>query len=125
MILTGTPVTHPHLNTELQPYRSSAEKSLAEVRALLARREAAHDQERASTAALEQALAQARLKLEFALDRIRLTPQRGTKSIRIQAERVPPQSIGNQRKRKLVRPVESAKTWRSGATKAQAASATT
>jgi hypothetical protein len=64
------------LNQELQRHRASAEKSLAETRALLARREAALDEERSRTASLDQALAQARLDLEVALERQRIAPAR-------------------------------------------------
>ena len=64
------------LNRELQKHRASAEKSLAEARALLARREAALDQERANAAAADQALMQTRLALEVALERQRLAPSR-------------------------------------------------
>jgi hypothetical protein len=64
------------LNQELQRHRSTAEKSLAEARALLARREAALDEERARGASLDQALAQARLELEVVLERQRLAPAR-------------------------------------------------
>ena len=64
------------LNRELQRHRASAEKSLAEARALLARREAALEEGRSNVAALDQALAQARLELEIALERQRLAPSR-------------------------------------------------
>jgi hypothetical protein len=64
------------LNQELQRHRASAEKSLAETRALLARREAALDEERSRTASLDQAFAQARLDLEVALERQRIAPAR-------------------------------------------------
>jgi hypothetical protein len=64
------------LNQELQRHRASAERSLAETRALLARREAALDRERARTAYLEQTLAQTRLDLEVALELQRLGPVR-------------------------------------------------
>ena len=60
------------LNKELRKHRAIAEQSLAEARALLARREAALDEERANVAGLEQALAQTRLELEVALERQRL-----------------------------------------------------
>jgi hypothetical protein len=62
------------LNTELQRHRASAERSLAEARALLARREAALEEERAAGAAREQALAHVRIDLEVALERQRLAP---------------------------------------------------
>jgi hypothetical protein len=62
------------LNQELQRHRSTTEKSLAETRALLSRREAALEEERARAASLEQALAQARMQLEIELERRRLTP---------------------------------------------------
>ena len=64
------------LNKELRKHRASAEHSLAEARALLARREAALDAERANVAVLDQALAQTRLELEVALERQRLAPTR-------------------------------------------------
>jgi hypothetical protein len=64
------------LNQELQRHRSTAEKSLAEARALLSRREAALEEERLRTASLEQALVQARMELEVLMERRRLTPPR-------------------------------------------------
>jgi len=64
------------LNQELQRHRSTAEKSLAEARALLSRREAALEEERSRAASLEQALVQARMELEVLLERRRLTPPR-------------------------------------------------
>ncbi len=60
------------LNQDLQRHRATAEKSLAEARALLTRREAALGDERARSASLDQALAQARLELEVALERHKL-----------------------------------------------------
>jgi hypothetical protein len=60
------------LNQELQRHRSTAEKSLAEARALLSRREAALEEERSRGASLEQALVQARMELEVLLERRRL-----------------------------------------------------
>jgi hypothetical protein len=60
------------LNQELKHHRATAEKALAEVRALLARREAALEDERSRTAGVEQALAQARIELEIMLERRRL-----------------------------------------------------
>ena len=77
------------LNQELQRHRSTAEKSLAEARALLARREAALDEERARGASLDQALAQARLELEVALERRRLAPAREPQRQRKVASRKP------------------------------------
>ena len=68
------------LNQELQRHRSTAEKSLAEARALLSRREAALEEERSHAASLEQALAQARLELEVLLERQRLAPARAASS---------------------------------------------
>jgi hypothetical protein len=62
------------LNHELQRHRTMAEKSLAEARALLSRREAALEEERSRAASLEQALAQARMELEVLLERGRLAP---------------------------------------------------
>ena len=64
------------LNKELQKHRATSEKSLAEARALLSRREAALEEERSHVAVLEQALAQARLDLEVTLERQRLAPAR-------------------------------------------------
>jgi hypothetical protein len=64
------------LNQELQRHRSTAEKSLAEARALLSRREAALEEERLRSAGLEQALVQARMELEVQLERQRLAPAR-------------------------------------------------
>jgi uncharacterized protein YheU (UPF0270 family) len=64
------------LNQELQQHRASAEKSLAETRGLLARREAVLDEERSRAATLEQALAQTRLEFAVALERQRLAPAR-------------------------------------------------
>jgi hypothetical protein len=64
------------LNQELQRHRSTAEKSLAEARALLSRREAALEEERSRAASLEQALVQARMELEVQLERQRLAPAR-------------------------------------------------
>jgi chromosome segregation ATPase len=60
------------LNQELQRHRSTAEKSLAEARALLSRRKAALEEERSRAASLEQALVQARMELEVLLERRRL-----------------------------------------------------
>jgi hypothetical protein len=64
------------LNQELQRHRSTAEKSLAEARALLSRREAALEEERSRAASLEQALVQARMELEVLLERQRLALSR-------------------------------------------------
>ncbi len=64
------------LNQELQRHRSTAEKCLAEARALLSRREAALEEERSRAASLEQALVQARMELEVQLERQRLAPSR-------------------------------------------------
>jgi hypothetical protein len=64
------------LNQELHRHRSSSEKSLAEARALLSRREAALEEERSRAASLEQALVQARMQLEIELERRRLSPPR-------------------------------------------------
>src|SRR6202521_2263581 len=52
------------LNQELQRHRATADKSLAEARALLSRREAALEEERPRVGSLEQALAQARMEVE-------------------------------------------------------------
>jgi len=62
------------LNQELARHRSAAEKSLTETRALLVRREAALEEERAQAAVREQTLAQIRLELEVVLERQRLSP---------------------------------------------------
>jgi hypothetical protein len=62
------------LNQELQRLRAAAEKSLAEARALLCRREAALEEERSRAASLDQALARARMELEVLLERRRLGP---------------------------------------------------
>jgi hypothetical protein len=64
------------LNQELQRHRATAEKSLADARALLSRREAALEEERSRTASLEQALVHARMELEVLLERRRLEPSR-------------------------------------------------
>jgi len=64
------------LNQELQRHRGTAEKSLAEARALLSRREAALEEERSRAASLEQALVQAHMELEVLMERRRLTPPR-------------------------------------------------
>jgi Plasmid replication region DNA-binding N-term len=64
------------LNQELQRHRGTAEKSLAEARALLSRREAALEEERSRAASLEQALVQARMELAVVLERQRLAPAR-------------------------------------------------
>jgi len=64
------------LHQELQRHRMTAEKSLAEARALLSRREAALKKERSRAVGLEQALVQARMELEVQLERRRLTPPR-------------------------------------------------
>jgi hypothetical protein len=64
------------LNQELARHRATAEKSLAEARALLARREAALEDERARTAGLDQALAQTGLELEVLHERRRIAPSR-------------------------------------------------
>jgi chromosome segregation ATPase len=64
------------LNQELQRHRATAEKSLAEVRALLSRREAALDEERSRSASLDQALVQARMELEVLAERRGLAPAR-------------------------------------------------
>jgi hypothetical protein len=70
------------LNQELQRHRASAEKSLAETRALLARREAALEDERSRVAALDQALANTRLELEVARERHRLASARTPVTVR-------------------------------------------
>jgi hypothetical protein len=65
-----------NLNQELQRHRATAEKSLAEARALLSRRDGALEEERSRAAGLEQALVQARMGLEILLERRRLGPAR-------------------------------------------------
>lgn len=65
------------LNQELQRHRASVEKSLAETRALLVRREAALEEERSEATAREQSLVQTRMELEVALERLRLALSRG------------------------------------------------
>jgi hypothetical protein len=77
------------LNEELQRHRAAAEKFLAETRALLARREAALEEERSRAATLEQALAQTRLELEIALERQRLMPARLPAASRRAIHRLP------------------------------------
>jgi hypothetical protein len=69
------------LNQELQRHRTTAEKSLADARALLTRREAALEEERSRAASLEQALVRARMELEVLLERRRLTPPRTAASM--------------------------------------------
>lgn len=69
------------LNQELQRHRGSVEKSLAETRALLVRREAALEEERSEAAAREQLLAQTRMELEVALERLRLAPSRARREV--------------------------------------------
>ena len=64
------------MNKELQRHRSTAERALVETRALLARREAALEEERSQVVATSQALAQARLDLEIARERRRLAAAR-------------------------------------------------
>jgi hypothetical protein len=64
------------LNQGLQRHRATAEKSLAEARALLSRREAALEEERSRAASLEQALVQARMTLDVFQERRRLEPAR-------------------------------------------------
>ena len=57
------------LNHELQRHRASAERSLAETRALLSRREGALEVGREQIAELEMALVTARMELEAAIQR--------------------------------------------------------
>jgi len=57
------------LNHELQRHRASAERSLAEARALLSRREGALEVGREQIAELEMALVTARMELEAAVQR--------------------------------------------------------
>jgi Plasmid replication region DNA-binding N-term len=57
------------LNHEMQRHRASAERSLAEARALLSRREGALEVGREKIAELEMALATARMELEVAAQR--------------------------------------------------------
>jgi hypothetical protein len=56
---------------------------------LLARREAALEEERARGASVDQALAQARIELEVALERFRLAPERAPPRQRKLAARKP------------------------------------
>ena len=77
------------LNQELQRHRGTAEKSLAEARALLSRREAALEEERSRAASLEQALAQARLELEVLLERQRIAPSRAAVPTSVRKTRRP------------------------------------
>jgi len=84
------------LNQELKRQRAAADKAVADTRALLARREAALDEERSRTFELEQALAGTRLELEIALERLRLTRPRRTS----QQERSPRRSRANRAGRK-------------------------
>jgi hypothetical protein len=60
------------LNQELRRQRAQAEKAATDTRALLNRREAALEEERSRAQGLEQALAETRLELEIALERMRL-----------------------------------------------------
>ena len=64
------------LNQELQRHRASAERSLAEARALLSRREGALESAREQMAKLQQALAASRMQLEvtLALQRATVAP---------------------------------------------------
>jgi hypothetical protein len=98
------------LNHEMQRHRASAERSLAETRALLARREAALDEERSRAAALEQALAQSRLELEVALERQRLAP------LQARTSRLP-RRAKRQRSRSSLRPKSKVRPRAVGRTK--------
>ena len=70
------------LNQELQRHRASADRSLAETRALLSRREGTLEVGREQIAVLEQALAASRTELEIVLARQRyLAPSLGTERL--------------------------------------------
>jgi hypothetical protein len=88
------------LNHELQRHRSTAEKSLAEARALLSRREAALEAERSRAAGLEQALVQARVELEVLLERQRLAPSRAGVPAPARRPKTPKRSVGRARNAK-------------------------
>jgi hypothetical protein len=109
------------LNQELQRHRSTAEKSLAEARALLSRREAAVEEERSRAASLEQALAQARLELEVLLERRRLGPSSAlAPSVRKKRKR-PAASPANPKRNKVAkRPSPKQRAQRRPATRASA-----
>jgi hypothetical protein len=111
------------LNQELQRHRSSAEKSLTETRALLIRREAALEEERAQAASREQTLAQIRMELEVVLERQRLgsgaprTAKRRPRSARAaKARPAPPQ------RKRGAKVVARSKPGRSPASRKKAAS---
>lgn len=91
------------LNQELQRHRGTAEKSLAEARALLSRREAALEEERSRAASLEQALVHARMELEVLMERKRLAPARAAVSTpaRKPKRRKPPAARAAKAKRKI------------------------
>jgi hypothetical protein len=104
------------LNQELQRHRSTAEKSLAEARALLSRREAALIEERSRAASLEQALVQARMELEVLLERRRLAPPRTAASPppRKPKRRKRPAARTTKKKRKIAAMRATAKESSSG-----------
>jgi len=112
------------LNQELQRHRASVEKSLAETRALLMRREAALEEGRAEAAAREQSLVQTRMELEIALERLRLAPSRdrGESVRRPQAlvgratplRKAPKTRTATHRKRPVKRPIKGARTKQAG-----------
>ena len=88
------------LNQELQRHRGSAEKSLTETRALLVRREAALEDERARAAAREQELAHVRLELEVMRERQRLAPAVSRAAVRKPGRRAGPAATARPAKRK-------------------------
>jgi hypothetical protein len=65
------------LNKELVRHRASAEKSLAETRAMLVRAEASRDDEQSRASMLDQEIAQLRLEIEIARVRETLGTGRG------------------------------------------------
>ena len=65
------------LNEELHRHRATAEQALAEARALLLRREAALEDERARAAEVERTLAHARMELALLTERVRIRADAG------------------------------------------------
>ncbi len=98
------------LNQELQHHRASAERSLAEARALLARREVALEEERAQNAELQLLLATTRVELEVCRLRehstARATPPKATVQ-RVTVRKSPGASGG---RRKTASKVRNGKT---------------
>lgn|GEM_PF-3247557 len=78
------------LNAELQRHRASAELSLADARALLARREAAFDEMQVQLAGLTKSLAAARMNLEVEKSRREMRP---TRQPRTERQRFPARRI--------------------------------